>query len=100
MVTDSDEPVINPSSSTVTPRFLVQYTLFNDDESINHVAYEANQLQGSLHKSDRAVVDVIGFAEIPPYTSIGRYQSFDAFKSKISTVSDHIHWKPGVVNDA
>jgi len=39
---------------------------------------------------------ILGFAEVPPRSHIGRHHEFDAFRDAIETNAHYVHWKPTV----
>ena len=45
---------------------------------------------GAVHQQ------VIGYAEVPPRSHIGRHQEFHSFRETIERVARYVHWKPTV----
>jgi len=39
---------------------------------------------------------ILGYAEVPPRSHIGRYQEFCPFREAIEHAARYVHWKPAV----
>lgn len=40
-------------------------------------------------------VDVIGFAQFPPNTTVGSFEDADDFEARVEVLASYVHWKDG-----
>lgn len=96
--TEPDEPPrLYPTqdSDDVSPRVLVQFTLYErDNETVEQVAYEAQDFTGCLTDGRGYDMAVIGFAEFPRNSTIGRISDAETFVATVESKAEYVHWKP------
>lgn len=86
----------------VTPRVLIQYTIYEtrSAERVDHYAWDAVSVSGVVDSGPGYERRVVGFAEVPPYTRIERTDDAAAFADAIEDVAAYVHWKPAEPLDA
>lgn len=78
-----------------SPRVLVQYTIYEPHrETTDYYAWEALQPQGVVDDGNGYERDVIGFAEFPRHTAVGRFTDPEEFVDHVEETSVYVHWKP------
>lgn len=84
------------SDDPTSPRVLIQIAIYPPDaggEVVDHYAWEAVQPQGLVDGGRNYDQDIVGFAEFPSYSQIGRYDDFASFRRDVETLSTYVHWK-------
>jgi len=86
------------SAPVVSPRTLVRYRRYDAAETLQALRYGAIQPTGTVGRETAAgdgthVCDVIGFATLPRYQSIGRFECFEPFKRQVTETATYCHWR-------
>lgn len=77
-----------------SPRVVVQTAWYGaDGETIERLQYRATQPNGVVRGGAGYSRRIIGFAELPPNTTVAAESGFELFRSELEDRAVYVHWK-------
>lgn len=87
-----------PSEVVIRAMVRREYTTESDAASTRPPVFDTVTAGASVSVGATESVQqvILGYAEVPPRSRIGRYQEFEPFRETIEQLAHYVHWRPAV----
>ena len=78
----------------LSPRTILKITMYEtrDCETVDHVAYECQQVHGVVDNGPGYEREILGFATFPAHTNVGRVEDVQVLRNILGSYATDFRW--------